>query len=374
MNEMRFLVGKSDVDGYTHQNPLGDLIGRSMRESGGRWNVNSLRLPGIREMQWHEDDERSQFRANAPLPDRAQILMDRAVVRVGMSRLTVAADIIAAGLTYPLADPLSVTQLEWNSTNKTGNAQRSMTPEARTENFIPALLANRLPIYLTMSGTFIGIRELRMSQRMGMPLDTAQIEASTRMVNEYVEDATINGAQTIDGQEMKVAGYAQPGLLNAPGAVTSILTAASWDVTPVAATIMAEVQAGLAKLRANKFFGPFTMYVNTEVGATLDNDYTTTTATPITIRQRLLGLEGLTAIKTADMIPGGTAGTYVGAKVAIIQMTSDVVDMVIGQRPTVIPWTSLTGFTFHNLVMAILIPRFRANYDGVTGIWIGTLT
>jgi hypothetical protein len=128
----------------------------------------------------------------------------------------------------------------------------------------------------------------------------------------------------------------------------------------------------LAKLRANKKYGPFRMYVNTDIGAVLDNDYVTA-APQNTIKERLLKLEGLQAIRTADLIPGGTAVTYVGAKVAIVQMTSDVIDMVVGQRPTVIPWTSLDGFTFHNLVMAILIPRVRSDYNGDSGICIGTL-
>ena len=40
-------------------------------------------------------------------------MLDRAVVEVGLERLTFVADIMAAGLTYNLTDPLSVTQLEW---------------------------------------------------------------------------------------------------------------------------------------------------------------------------------------------------------------------------------------------------------------------
>jgi hypothetical protein len=73
------------------------------------------------------------------------------------------------------------------------------------------------------------------------------------------------------------------------------------------------------------------------------------------------------------MMPAGNGATPpLGAKVALVQMTSDVIDMVVGQYPTVIPWTSLDGFTIHNLVMAILIPRVRSDYNGDSGIVIGT--
>lgn len=375
-NEMRFLVGKSDH--IESKSPLGDLVMRAMEEGGG-WNVASMRAPGFRRMARHEDDERALFRAAAPLPDRAQVVIDNAVVQVGMQRLTFVADILAAGLTYNLTDPLSVTQIEWNSINKVANAQRSMTPSARTENFMPGLLANRLPVYLTMSGFELDIRTLRMSQRLGLPLDTAGIQSSTRAVNEYIEDAAINGAQTLDGQDMKVAGYSSPGLLNAPNAEMDNLTAAAWSNAPVGATIFSQVQAGIAKLRDNKKFGPYRMYTSTSVAAALDADYSTTKGDN-TIRQRLLriGAEDsnvgvLQAIRSADMMPDGTGATHVGAKVAIVQMTNDVIDMVVGQQPTVIPWTSADGFTFHNLVMAIMIPRVRSDYNGDSGIWIGTL-
>lgn len=375
IQEVRYMVGDDPNGVIQSRNPLGDLVMRAMSAQGSRWDADSFRRPGFRLMAHHEDEERALFRALAPLPDRAQVVLDNTVLQVGTERLTFAKDIMDAGLIYSLPDPLSKTQLAWNSSNKVGNAQRTMSPEVRTENFLPSLTESRLPVYLTISGFSLDIRTLRESQRAGMPLDTAGIASATRAVNEYVEDAAINGAQTLDGQELKVAGYAAYGLLNAPNANTATLTAAAWDTTPVSATILSEVQQMLAQLRADKHYGPFNMYVNTDIGAVLDNDYIPTGATNAngTIRTRLLQLEGLKAIKTADMIPGGTAVTYVGAKVAIIQMTNDTVDMVVGQQPTVIPWTSASGFTFMNLILAVLIPRFRSDANGNSGVVIGTL-
>jgi hypothetical protein len=334
---------------------------RALAEPGGL-TVRNMRAPGFRALD--ELINTDGFRALAPLPERSQIVLDNAVVEVGLERLTFAADIMAAGLTYNLSDPLSLTQLAWNKSNKVGAAQRTMSPSARGENKLPAVLEDRLPIYLTTDNFSLDIRTLKMSQRVGMPLDTALIKACTRSVNEAIEDAAINGATTIDGQDLQVAGYSAPGLVNAPNAATQALTAAAWDATPVGATIYTETQAMLTKLRANKKYGPYRMYVNTEVGANLDADYVTA-APQNTIKERLLKIEGLQAIRTADMMPA--------AKVVVVQMTSDVIDMVVGQKPTVIPYTSLDSFTFHNLVMAIMIPRVRSDYDGASGVCVGTI-
>jgi hypothetical protein len=365
--EMRFLTG-SDPH-IPSQSPLTDTIMRALTESGG-WSIPAMRKPGFRLMEQVE----REFRALAPLQDKAQVVIDRAVVEVGLQRLTFVADIIAAGLTYTLTDPLSVTQLEWSASNKVGAAQRTMSPAARGENKMPIVLPFRLPIYLTTDKFELDIRTLKMSQRVGTPLDTNLVKQCTRAVNEAIEDAGINGATTLDGQNLVVAGYSAPGLLNAPNAETQNLTAAAWTTVPVGATVFAEVEAMIYKLQQNKKFGPYRLYVGTQVGNALDSDYNATNnAQGLTIRQRLLQIESLQAIRTADLMPAGNgASPSIGNKVALVQMTSDVIDMVVGQYPTVIPWTSLDGFMIHNLVMSIMIPRVRSDYNGDSGIAIGT--
>lgn len=357
MDSRQTYEGASGKDGV-----LSNVVMRALEESGGILNIESFRAPGFRLLEKAAHDPR--FRALAPLPERSQIVMDNAVVKVGMERLTVVRDFMAAGLTYKLDDPLSVTQLEWYSQNQTGNAQRTMTPEARGENFMPDRLPGRLPVYLTTATFQLGIRELRQSQRLGLPLDTAGIESGTRAVNELIEDAMINGATTIDGQELKVAGYAAPGLVNAPNAVTGNLSLADWSTTPNGAAILLAVENALALLRANKKYGPYAMWVSTNIGAKLGGDYSSAKGDN-TIKDRLLKIEGLSSIKTADLLPDN--------KVIIMQMTSDVADLVIGQMPTVIPWTSASGFTFHNLIMAIVIPRIRFDYNNKSGIFVGTV-
>lgn len=367
--ELRFMAGNSD--NWQSQSPLTNTIMRALQEAGG-WSIEAMRRPGFRMLETVENDH-GYFRAAAPMQDKAQVAIDKAVVEVGLQRLTVAADVMAAGLTYNLTDPLSVAQLEWNSVNKVGAAQRTMTPSARGENKLPAVTPNRLPIYLTTDKFELDIRTLKTSQRMGTPLDTALVKQCTRAVNEAIEDATINGATTLDGQDLKVGGYSAPGILNAPGVNTQSLTAAAWTTVPVGSTVFSETMSMIAKLQGKKKFGPYRLYVGTQVSNALDNDWATTNSQGLTIRQRLLQIEGLQAIRVADLLPAGNgASPSIGNKVALVQMTSDVIDMVVGQMPTVIPWTSLDGFTIHNLVMAIMIPRVRSDYNGDSGIVVGT--
>lgn len=300
----------------------------------------------------------AKLRALSPLSDKAQVLVDKAVLNVGLQRLVITADLMAAGLTMPLADPLSVTQVEWESISKVGGAQRTMSPSARGENQLPDRKINRVPIYLTTDDFNIPIRTLKMSQRVGIPLDTTLVEQATRRVNEAVEDATINGAG------LTVAGYTAPGLLNAPNANTQSITVAAWSTAPVGSTVLAETLLMIGKLQADFKYGPYRMYVGTAIGNALTTDYSVLNAQGLTIRDRLLKIDALEAIKVADQMPAAT--------VILMQMTSDVAQVIVGQPPTVIPWTSLDGFTLFWLVMAIMVPRVRSDYDGNSGIVIGS--
>lgn len=359
--EMRFMAGVRD--GWQGTSPLTNVVMRALNEAGG-WSVPAMRRPGYRLMEAVENEFR-EFRSLAPMQDRAQVVLDNAVVEVGLQRLTLVADLLAAGLTYNLTDPLSVAQLEWNSMNKIGAAQRTMSPSARGENKLPIVSPNRLPIYLTTDEFEIDIRTLKTSQRVGTPLDTTMARQCTRAVNEAIEDAAINGATTLDGQDLKVAGYSAYGLLNAPNAETQALTLAAWTTSPVGSTVFNETMAMITKLQGNKKYGPYRLYVSTTIGNGLDADYNATNnAQGLTVRQRLLQIEALQAVRVADLLPA--------TKAVLVQMTSDVVDVVVGQPPTVIPWTSLDGFSIHNLIMAIMIPRVRSDYNGDSGICVGT--
>lgn len=353
--------------------PMGDIIATSLA-ANGNWSTETMRAPGFRRLEAMEMSGLNGFRAAAPMIDKAQVVIDRAVVEVGLQRLTITADIMAAGLTYNLADPLSVAQLEWSTITKTGAAQRTMTPDARGERKMPVIAPTRLPIYLTTDNFDIDIRTLRNSQRVGMPLDTTLVKQCVRSVNEAIEDATINGATTLDGQALFDAGYSAPGLLNAPNAATKTnLTAAAWTTVPVGSTVFNETMAMIALLQANNRFGPYNMYVPTQVGNALDADFNATNnAQGLTIRQRLLQISSLQKVSVADLLPVTTPSTGVGAKIVLMQMTSDIVDIVVGQPPTVIPWTSANGFQIFNLVMAIMIPRVKYDAANKSGICIGT--
>lgn len=307
-----------------------------------------------------------ELRALSPLEENAQKLVDQAVVEVGLERLTLIQDILAEGLTFPLTDPLSVMEVQWERISKTGGAQRTMAPNARGEFQMPDRTIRRIPIYLTTDDFSVNTRTLRASQRVGNPLDTTLVKQATRRVNEGLEDAGINGAG------IQVDGYTTPGLLNAPNANTQTLSV-DWTADNVVGTtgpaMVNDVMAMISKEQADKKFGPYNLYIGTKAGNVIEGDYKALGEQ--TIRERLEAIQagGRTInVRVADMMPNAATGQ----QVALVQMTSDVVDIITGQSPTVIPWTSANGFVLYWMVMAIMVPRFRDDYEGNSGVCIGS--
>lgn len=301
------------------------------------------------------------LRSLSPLEEDAQRIIDRAVVNVGLERLQIVADVLAAGLTYPLADPLSVMEVQWERQSKTGGAQRTMLPSSRGQNQLPDRGISRIPVYLTTDDFNMNIRTLKMSERIGAPLDTTLIEGATRRVNEGIEDAMINGAG------ITIEGYTTPGLLSGANQNTYNYTGAeAWDaVGHTGEEILQDVLAMVDKLQADRYYGPYNLYIPTLYDTKLAQEFKANSDK--TIRQRLeevnVGGRNL-VIKVADRLPANTT--------VMMQMTRDVVDIIDGQRPIVVPWTSPDGFTLFWLVMAIMVPRVKYDYESNSGIVVGT--
>ena len=305
----------------------------------------------------------AEMRALRPLPEDSQKLIDDAVVRVGLDRLVVAADLMSAGLTFNLGQQFwGVTQLQWDEMSEAGGAHRTMEPRARGENQLVDRRPRTLPIYLTWDDFELGIRTLSASQRGGAPLDTTLIEQATRRVNEAIEDAAINGIPD------PVFGGSVPGLLNAPNVSAFTYDGSeAWDVVGhTGEEILTDTLGMIDLARVDKMYGPYNLYVNTSYGNKLNEDFKANSDK--TIRQRLqeivVGGRNL-AVREADQLPTD--------RTVLVQMTSDVLDVVVGQQPTVVSWTDASGWGLHWVVLACIVPRVKTTYEDQSGIVTGNV-
>ena len=309
------------------------------------------------------------YRAAAPLPLHAEELIDRQVTQVGLERLAVVSALIQAGLVYPLPNWLSVPHLIWQKQSKFGKVVRTMVPKARRELSMPDYGTDTLPVYCTIGEWSLGERELAASERAGSPLDVSIVAQLTRRSNESIEEAAIFGWVDDAGTAIKVVGNSAPGLLNAPHANTMVYESSglAWDSpSKTGAGILADVLTMVGVLQGDHYYGPYTLFIPTTYGNALNADFKANSA--LTIYQRLKelivgGSNTTLNIVVADRLPAN--------KTAMVQMTDNVVDVVMGQTPAAISWEDGLPFESNGAIISCVVPRFKSDYEGSSGIVIG---
>lgn len=297
----------------------------------------------------------SGFRAEALRPmttlrkDEWEVL-DQALIEVTRQRLRGVGDLMSRGLTYNLGNALGVTRLEWETVSDMNPAEVNMSGLTEAENDRITYGLTGMPIPIIHKDFHINIRALSASRNRGEALDTTQVRYATRKVSEMIESLLFSGGYSV-GAQGAVYGYT-----NYPNRNTDSVTA-TW-VTATGAQILADVLEMIGVAQGDFMWGPYVLYVPEAVLVNMSNDYKA--ESDKTILQRVLEVPGISAVLPSYNLSA--------SNVVLVQMTSDVVDMVNGMQPTVLQWESHGGMMVNFKVMAIMVPRMKADDNTRCGI------
>jgi len=292
------------------------------------------------------------LRTNDVLMKDEWLKLDQTVIEVARQRLIGVNDLMSRGLTYPIANALGVTRVEWQTQSDMDPAEISMSgvTEGRGDRLEYALTGVPLPI--VHKDFTINIRALQASRNGGNPMDTTQARIASKLVSEKLESILFNGASSIKMQGSTIYGYK-----TFPNRNTGSLTAGAWDATPVGDSIVADVLAMVQKAYDDHMYGPFVLYVPLNIMTYMGNDFKANSDKSII--QRVKEIEGIADVRPSENLT---------AEALLVQMSSDVVDMVDGIQPTVLSWESHGGMVLNYKVMAIMVPRFKSDYSTQCGI------
>ena len=312
------------------------------------------------------DPRQFHMRGLTPLPKDTGELFDRTVVRIGRERLVLVDDLLSLGLTNPVANPMGTLTVYSEKISHPGYAKVTMDPGAGEEYSQADRSGVTLPFPCVWDSFSYGIRWLEAAALTGQPLQTDHLEAANRNVLEGLEDLAWNGF------DLAIDGNSQTGVLDAPNVGTqAYVDNEAWTADGHSGQdILDDVLNMVDTAQSAKKYGPYYLYVNTTYGNELNKNFGDGVTTfDITIRQRLeqLVYNGQNLrVRIADKLPAN--------RTALIQMTSDVIRIHDGQRPTVVPWRSASSFVSYWLVMAFMVPETRDDYDGNSGIVTGNTT
>jgi uncharacterized linocin/CFP29 family protein len=297
--------------------------------------------------------------ANATLRKEEWQLLDTAIVAAAKERLRVVADLRGAGLEFNIPNGLGKTVLQTENVGDITTARISMDPAVAGEADRPKYDIVNLPLPVIHKDFYFSARQIATSRNLGASLDTTMAELAARRVAEEAEKLVLGTASSFT-----YGGGTIYGFKNFPSRITHTITAATnsgW--TP--ATLVREVLA-MRQKSINKFhYGPWVLYNSPKWDQYLDDDYSAAKGDN-TLRQRLQAISGIQDVRTADFL-GDTWDLF------LVQMTSDVVRMVVGMDVTTVQWETMGGMQVHFKVMAILVPQLRADANGNTGIVHGSV-
>jgi hypothetical protein len=114
----------------------------------------------------------------------------------------------------------------------------------------------------------------------------------------------------------------------------------------------------ISTLNGDNMYGPYMIYVPIAVYVNMLKDLKANSDKSVV--QRVLEVPGILGVRATNQLTG--------TNILMVQMTSDVVDVIDGIQPTPVMWETQGGMMFNFKVIAILIPRLKSDFNGNCGI------
>lgn len=283
---------------------------------------------------------------------------DEALVEEALIQLKGVADLRAAGLVRPVANSLGKTVFAYEKATFMDVAEVSLFGETATDNDKVEFQLNNLPLPMIHKDFFIPLRTLEASRNQNEPLDTTQVRTAGRVIAEMEEQLLFQGGPTFGG--LPIYGYTNFPQRHHAGYGTG----GDWTVanqgTKTGVQILDDLLTMIQALQADRFYGPYFLYVSRDSGPTLENDYNPTFSTK-TIRERLEQVDGVQKVQVVDKLPNAT--------VVLVNATMDTACWVQGESLQTVQWDSAGGMKLHFKAFEIGVPLLRSDIQGRCGLF-----
>jgi uncharacterized linocin/CFP29 family protein len=285
---------------------------------------------------------------------------DDAALRASRTRLVGIQDLIDRNLTFPITNGMGVMVLQGATVNDAGEAILSMDGSTKSKDDAENYENTYLPLPICHADFKLNSRAVEASRRNGHAIDVTAIEQKTRKVNEQLENMLFTNTT------YKFGGGTIYSYLNEPN-INTVALGVAWDNASKTPEQMVNQVKSMKQAAINaKHYGPFVLYIPTAYETVMDSDYyngvanTQKAGTSDTIRDRIIKIEGVEAVKVIDTLPANT--------VVLAEMQPETVRLVEGLATQVIQWKTGDMMTLYFKVMTIRVPQVRSDQDGNSGV------
>jgi uncharacterized linocin/CFP29 family protein len=289
---------------------------------------------------------------NGVLLDEEWKHFDRTVMDISRERLPVVTDLIRRGLVMNLPNAMGVMTLEWERVKSDLlDAEVTMSGLTEATKDRQDFETVSMPVPIFHKEFYYNLRHLQAARRNGRMPEVSHAEVATRKISELIETVMFNG--------LTIGGSTIYGLATEPNRITGSVTA-NWSTVATGEQMLADVveMIEIASASDNNFEGPFVLYVSRLAASRMQLDFKANSDK--SIWSRLMEVEGLAEIRTTSRLTG--------TQILLVQLTSDVVQVINGIQPTMVEWESHGGFQHNFKIFAIMLPRVRSDGLGQSGI------
>ncbi len=305
------------------------------------------------------------LRTNALLTRDEWKVYDDAIIRVTQENLRGVADLLNAGLTYQLTNGLGVTSLHWERSGDINGAESNMSGMSDSANDRITFDEVNMPIPVTYKDWHLNLRTLHATRQNRSSLDTTIAELAAIKVNQFHENVLFNGQKV--GSNSQIYGYR-----NFPHRATGTFAKGWEDPTKTGDEFVTDIMSMQDPLIALQYEGPFVYYVSYKAYQNMGRDYKANGDK--TILQRLMEIPGVGSIRPSRRVRDDVAAdaskgiTATKSEVIMLQMTRDVIDMVVGMQPTTLQWEEHGGLQTRFKIMGIMVPRIKSDMNNRCGL------
>ena len=293
------------------------------------------------------------LRTNATLRYDEWKQIDRTVIQIARQRLVLVNALVAAGLTYSLANGMGSTVLQYQDASDISEADMTMDGLQKGTKDRPDFGTGYLPIPITHKSFNYSARILAASRQNGNPLDVVTAGLASKKVAEKVETTFLTGASSY-----AFGGGTLYGLMDFPYR-SNVPLSEQWDASGCTGEdIIGMIINMIDAANDARHYGPFLLCIPGGYSAYLSDDYKANGDR--SIQERILAMSQISQIITCDFLTAHN--------VILVQATSDVIQVVVGMQPTTVEWETEGGLNSEFKVMSIIIPWLKADQEGRSGI------
>ena len=287
---------------------------------------------------------------NATLRHEEWKMYDTELLKIARQRLTITQDLKNRGLVKNLGGIGTILSM-WERSGDMQDATISLDGKTKGLNDRVTFDQVGVPVPVVSADWEVDARHLEASRKLGEPLDTTQMQIATRRVADRIEQMIIEGVPGLTVAGQQIYGYTTHPNRNT-GTISS-----GWQ-TANGLQIVSNVKDMLQQAYDQNYFGPFVLYVAKDIWANIQTDYSAEKGDN-TIKDRIEAFVDIDMVMPGDSLASGT--------VVMVQLTSDVVDLAIGQDLRNIQWSTEPMATKYK-IFSVLAPRVKAEKDGRCGV------